>query len=123
MPVETWSETLRSAKKSPKARETFSTTIASLTRHLDGGGHAGAQPVIAFRPSLASLFRADRASGGSARAALGPVRAIPQADARGEHLVGALVGGLQVARRVLAHAVDVLHDAREGLLGERVDAD
>jgi hypothetical protein len=32
-----------------------------------------AAPVIVFRPSLASLFRADRASGVSPRAPLGPV--------------------------------------------------
>ena len=31
-------------------------------------------------------------------------RAVLDADARREHLVGALVGGLQVARRELAHA-------------------
>src|ERR1041384_6790564 len=95
MPVDTRSETLRSANMSPNARETFSTTIASLTRHRDRRGHPGAQPVAAAGDP----------------------------DPGREHLVGALVGGLQVARRVLAHAVDVLHDALERGVGERVDAD
>src|SRR6185295_1942659 len=98
MPVGTRSETLRSANMSPNARETFSTTIASVTRppgHRDRRGHPGAQLVGA---------------GGDA-------------DPGREHLVGALVGGLQIARRVLADAVDVLDHALEALVGERVDGD
>src|SRR5215467_5054174 len=95
MPVGTRSETLRSANMSPNARETFSTTIASVTRHRDRRGHPGAQLVGA---------------GGDA-------------DPGREHLVGALVGGLQIARRVLADAVDVLDHALEALVGERVDRD
>src|SRR6185503_10182698 len=96
MPGDTCSETLRSAKKSPNARDTFSTTIASVTRHpghLDGRRHPGAQPL----------------------------GACAEADPGGEHLVGALVGGLQISRRVLTDAVDVLHDPGERLVGERVD--
>src|ERR1043166_9115410 len=95
MPVWTRSETLRRANMSPNARETFSTTIASVTRHRDGGGHARAQLV----------------------------GAAGDAHAGGEHLIGALVGGLQVARRVLAHAVDVLDHALERLGRERIDLD
>src|SRR5882762_606948 len=95
MPVGTRSETLRSANMLPNARDTFSTTIASLTRHRDGRGHPGAQPV----------------------------GAAGDADAGREHLVGALVGRLEVARRVLADAVDMLDHALEVLIGERVDRD
>src|ERR1041384_5551658 len=99
MPEVTRSDTLRSANMSPNARDTFSTTIAapgaSVTGHRDRGGHPGAQPVAAAGDP----------------------------DPGREYLVGALVGGLQVARRVLAHAVDVLHDALERGVGERVDAD
>src|SRR5512140_2594316 len=94
MPAETRSETLRSAKNSPNARDTFSTTIASLTRHRDRRRHAGAQPLGAARDP----------------------------DPAREHLIGALVGGLQVSRRILAHAVDVLHDSPQCLSRERVDA-
>src|SRR3954469_19690958 len=100
MPAVTRSDTLRSANMSPNARDTFSTTIAagagaSGTRHRDPRGHPGAQPVAAAGDP----------------------------DPAREHLVGALVGGLQVARRVLADAVDPLDHAAERLIGERVDAD
>src|ERR1043166_2074879 len=95
MPGWTRSDTLRSANMSPNARDTFSTTIASVTRHRDGRGHPGAQPV----------------------------GAAGDADPGREHLVGALVGGLEIARRVFAHAVDVLDHALEVLIGERVDRD
>ena len=44
-------------------------------------------------------------------------------DARREHLVGALVGGLQVARRELALAGRRLDHARERSARERVDGD
>src|SRR5215468_10772295 len=95
MPAVTRSDTLRSANISPNARDTFSTTIASVTGHRDRRGHPGAQPVAAARDP----------------------------DPGREHLVGALVGGLQVARRVLADAVDPLDRAVERLVGERVDVD
>src|ERR1051325_11612845 len=99
MPVVTRSDTWRSANRSPNARDTFSTTIAapgaSVTGHRDRGGHPGAQPVAAAGDP----------------------------DPGREYLVSALVGGLQVARRVLADAVDPLDRAVERLTGERVDVD
>src|SRR5215475_10838123 len=99
MPVVTRSDTLRSANMSPNARDTFSTTMAgpgaSVTGHRDRGGHPGAQLVAAAGDP----------------------------DPGREHLVGALIGGLQVARRVLADAVDPLDHAAERLAGERVDVD
>src|SRR5689334_11893423 len=70
---------------SPPGRENPSPSFAGSFFHRHEGGHAGAQVVAAF----------------------------DDADARGEHLIGALVGGLQVARRIFADGVDVLDHALE----------
>src|ERR1043165_6198710 len=95
MPGGTSSSTSDSATKSPKLRETCWTRIAaSLTGHLHRRRHARAQHILAF----------------------------DQLEANREDLVRALVGGLEVARRVLALGVDVL-DGRLERAAARIDRD
>src|SRR4051812_39944016 len=81
MPRGTSRSTSESATKSPKLRVRCLTWMtASLTRHLHRRRHASAQLVLA----------------------------LVEIDPDREHLVRALVGRLQVARRVLAFGIDVL---------------
>src|SRR5690242_1425036 len=99
MPGGTESSTSDSAVKSPNVRVTWSTRMAavaavvvSVTGHLHRRRHPRAQLILAF----------------------------DEVDTHREYLVRALVGGLQITRRVLALRIDVL-DGRLERAVERVD--
>src|SRR6185312_5742899 len=130
MPVRTCRLTSSSATKSPNLRSTPSTTMAcsSCAGLIGSPFRCPASPGPIRGPygprsrshaDARSLFH--RHERGHARAQL--IATFADADARGEHLIGALVGGLQVARRVFADGVDVLDHAAERLAGEAVDGD
>src|SRR5215472_1370538 len=120
VPLRTMRLTRSSAKKSPNLRETAHASMTGGARSEEGIDGGAASRLVIVRPSLASSF-GHRDEGGHSRAQI--TRTFAQPDARREHLVRPLVGRLQIARRVFAHAIDVLDHALKGLVRERIDRD
>src|SRR5258707_870991 len=130
MPLCTLRLTSASAVKSPNLRVSPSITIAgSPSTGLIGAPDRCSERAGTIRGPYGPRSRslADARSLGHLRerrhAGAQLILALADADARGEHLIGALVGGLQVARRKFADVVDVLDHALELPAREAVDGD